>query len=40
MDIQNIIVYIVVAGAVAFLIKKYFFKNKKSGNCGPDCGCS
>jgi len=39
MDIQDIIVYILVAGAVAFLIKKYFFKKKKASGCGDDCGC-
>ncbi len=40
MDTQSIIAYIIVAGAVAFLVKKYFFKKKKSGDCGSDCGCS
>ncbi|WP_370519223.1 FeoB-associated Cys-rich membrane protein [Flavobacterium sp. Sd200] len=40
MDIQQIIVYILVTASVAFLIKKYFFKKKKAGNCGSDdCGC-
>lgn len=40
MDIQEIIVYIIFAGAVAFLIKKYFFKKKKASDCGSDdCGC-
>ncbi|MHA3789882.1 FeoB-associated Cys-rich membrane protein [Flavobacterium hauense] len=40
MDIQSIIAYIIVAGAVAFLIKKYFFKTKKKGGCDTDCGCN
>lgn len=42
MDLQTFIVYILVAGAVVFLVKKYFFKKKKkSGDCGNgDCGCS
>ena len=35
---QEIIVYIVVFVAVAFLIKKIFFPAKKK-NCGTDCGC-
>lgn len=40
MDIQQIIVYILVTASVIFLIKKYFFKSKKAGNCGDDdCGC-
>jgi hypothetical protein len=40
MDIQQIAVYILVAASVGFLIKKYFFKKKKAGNCGADdCGC-
>lgn len=42
MDIQKIIAFIILGVAVGFLIKKYFFKNKKSDkNCGGgDCGCS
>ena len=41
MDIQEIIAYALVAGAVAFLVKKFFFKKrKKAGDCGSDdCGC-
>jgi hypothetical protein len=35
---QEILVYIALTIAVAFLVKKYFFKKKK-GNCDPDCGC-
>ncbi|WP_371562865.1 FeoB-associated Cys-rich membrane protein [Flavobacterium sp. Arc2] len=38
---QEIIAFTILALAVGFLIKKYFFKKKKpSGNCGTDdCGC-
>ncbi|MFL9844141.1 FeoB-associated Cys-rich membrane protein [Flavobacterium sp. ST-119] len=40
MDLQDIIVYVLVIGATAFLVKKFFFKKKKAGNCGSDdCGC-
>jgi FeoB-associated Cys-rich membrane protein len=39
--IQEIIAYVVLGIAVAFLVKKFFFKKKKSGkNCGEDCGCN
>lgn len=37
--IQDIIAYTLVLAAVAFLVKKFFFKKKKAGNCGDDCGC-
>lgn len=39
--LQEIIAFIILAVAVGFLIKKYFFKKKKSDkNCGSDdCGC-
>jgi large-conductance mechanosensitive channel len=39
--LQEIIAFIILAVAVGFLIKKYFFKKKKSAkNCGSDdCGC-
>lgn len=43
MDIQEIIAFVALALAVAFLIRKFFFKKKKSGkNCGSDddCGCN
>jgi glycopeptide antibiotics resistance protein len=43
MDIQEIIAFIALGIALAFLIKKFFFKKKKSDkNCGSgdDCGCS
>ena len=38
---QEILVYITVLLAVAFLVKKYFFKPKKDAkSCGKgDCGC-
>lgn len=39
--LQKIIAFIILGIALAFLIKKYFFKKKKSDkNCGSDdCGC-
>jgi membrane protein implicated in regulation of membrane protease activity len=41
MDIQEILAFIALGIALAFLIKKFFFKRKKSKkNCGDDdCGC-
>lgn len=38
---QEILVYIAVLLAVAFLVKKYFYKPKKiTKSCGKDsCGC-
>ena len=36
---QEIITYILVALAVVFLVKKYFFPSKKSSGCNPGCGC-
>ena len=37
---QEIIAFITLGIAIAFLIKKFFFKKKKSKNCGSDdCGC-
>jgi hypothetical protein len=40
--IQEIVAFIVLGIAVVFLIKKFFFKKKKSDkDCGSnDCGCS
>jgi membrane protein implicated in regulation of membrane protease activity len=41
--VQEIIAFVILGIAVAYLIKKYFFKNQKSNkNCGSDdgCGCS
>jgi len=38
---QEIAAYILLAFALGFLIKKYFFKSKKKKkDCGSDCGCS
>jgi hypothetical protein len=37
---QEIIAFIALGIATAFLIKKFFFKKKKAKNCGTDdCGC-
>jgi len=38
---QNVIVYILLLAAVAFLLKKFAFKKKGKGGCGNDnnCGC-
>ncbi|MBG6109207.1 membrane protein implicated in regulation of membrane protease activity [Flavobacterium sp. CG_9.10] len=38
---QEIIAFVLLAVALAFLIRKFFFKKKKSDkNCGEDdCGC-
>jgi len=41
MKIQEIIVYLLLGFAIAFLWKKFFGKKKKDDNCGNgDCGCS
>jgi hypothetical protein len=40
--IQEILVYITLAVAIGFLVKKFFWKKKpKKSNksCGEDCGC-
>ncbi|RZJ31529.1 MAG: FeoB-associated Cys-rich membrane protein [Flavobacterium sp.] len=37
---QQIIAYVILALAVAFLVKKFFFKKKNKKGCGTDCGCS
>jgi len=40
MNIQDILVFLAFIGAVAFLIKKFFFKKKTQKACGQtDCGC-
>jgi FeoB-associated Cys-rich membrane protein len=41
MNTQEILTYVALVVAVGFLIKKFFFKKKKSAkNCGGnDCGC-
>ncbi|RCS26255.1 FeoB-associated Cys-rich membrane protein [Polaribacter sp. WD7] len=36
---QEVIIYIIVALAVFFLVKKYIFPSKKDKNCNTDCGC-
>jgi hypothetical protein len=42
MDIQELVAFATLIVAVAFLIKKFFFKKKaKDKNCGSsDCGCN
>jgi len=35
---QTIIVYILVAAAVFYLLRKFVFKKKKDG-CNNDCNC-
>ncbi len=37
---QEIILYILVALAVAFLAKKYVLSSKNKKGCNPDCGCN
>jgi hypothetical protein len=40
MNIQDILVWLTFLGAIAFLIKKFFFKKKTKKACGQtDCGC-
>lgn len=36
---QTFLVYLVLAIAVGFLVKKYLLKPKKKGNCDKDCKC-
>ncbi len=36
---QEIIAFSILAVAIGFLIRKYFFKKKSDKGCGPDCGC-
>ncbi|WP_370635452.1 FeoB-associated Cys-rich membrane protein [Flavobacterium sp. ENC] len=39
--IQEIIAFAILAFAVVFLIKKFFWKSKKKKDCGDgNCGCS
>ncbi|KFC61214.1 hypothetical protein FEM08_00530 [Flavobacterium gilvum] len=39
--IQEIIAFSILGIALAFLIRKYFFKKKSDKNCGNgDCGCN
>lgn len=37
---QDVIVYVVVGLAVAFLLRKYVFKGKKKAGCGDDHNCN
>jgi hypothetical protein len=38
--IQDILTYLTLGIAVAFLVKKFFYKKKKTNkNCGDDCNC-
>ncbi|WP_370637857.1 FeoB-associated Cys-rich membrane protein [Flavobacterium wongokense] len=40
MGTQEILVYLTVAAALAFIIRKFFWKRKSKKNCGDDdCGC-
>lgn len=39
MNIQEILVYIVLVIAVAFLYQKFFGKKRKKKDCGGDDGC-
>lgn len=37
---QDVLVYITLGLAIAYLIKKYFFKSKNKGaKCNTDCNC-
>ncbi|QXP66011.1 FeoB-associated Cys-rich membrane protein [Polaribacter sp. AHE13PA] len=36
---QEIIAYILVVLAVAFLLRKYVFPSKKKKGCSDGCGC-
>ncbi|QXP63503.1 MULTISPECIES: FeoB-associated Cys-rich membrane protein [Polaribacter] len=36
---QEIIAYILVVLAVAFLLRKYVFPSKKKKGCSAGCGC-
>ncbi|MDN3675492.1 FeoB-associated Cys-rich membrane protein [Flavobacterium branchiarum] len=38
--VQEIIAFAILAIAIAFLIRKFFWKPKNKKNCGDnDCGC-
>jgi len=40
MNVQEIIVYIILGFAIAFLVRKFLWKKKSNKNCGnDDCGC-
>ena len=37
---QEILTYIFLAAALAYLVKRFFFKKKKNDKgCDSDCGC-
>jgi len=36
---QEVFVYIVLALALIFLARKYFFNKKKNNGCDPNCDC-
>jgi hypothetical protein len=37
---QEILVYMALAAALVYLVKRFFIKKKKSENgCDSDCGC-
>ncbi|MBP8793441.1 MAG: FeoB-associated Cys-rich membrane protein [Lutibacter sp.] len=35
---QELLVYIALAIALVYLVKKYFFKSKNKSSCGTGCG--
>lgn len=38
--VQEILAYIILAAAIFFLVRKFFWKKRKDKNCGDgDCGC-
>lgn len=38
--VQEILAYSILAVAIFFLVRKFFWKKKKDKNCGNgDCGC-
>ncbi|TRX23646.1 FeoB-associated Cys-rich membrane protein [Flavobacterium franklandianum] len=40
MNFQEILTYVTLVIAVVFLVRKFFFKKKKTDkNCGEDCNC-
>ncbi|WP_408029307.1 FeoB-associated Cys-rich membrane protein [Tenacibaculum xiamenense] len=36
---QEVLTYIAVVGALFFLVRKFFWKSKKSKGCDTNCGC-
>ncbi len=36
---QEYLAYIALGLAIGFLVRKYFFKTKKKGDCDIDCNC-